>query len=78
MVSKQMHLPPPCYSFAAIGRAGPRAPCFAKEVHALSTSMREFIKVQNTFKLLELCNSLLKKLKSIAIVILELIKYLIS
>ena len=38
--------------------------------------MREFIKVKNTFKFPELCNSLLQNFKSIAIVILELIKYL--
>ena len=55
MVSKQMHLPPPCYSFAAIGRAGPRAPCFAGEVHALTKSMSVFIKVQNIFKFPEIC-----------------------
>ena len=39
--------------------------------------MREFIMVQNTFKLPELRYSLLQNFKSIAVVILQLIKYLI-
>ena len=31
------------------------APCFAREVHALTTSMSEFIKVQNIFKFPKIC-----------------------
>ena len=67
-----MPLPPPCYSICCIQKSRtPRS--LLCRVHALSTSRRECIMVQNTFKMPGLTNNLLQTLTSIAIVILELI-----